>query len=58
MSYLGFLLRYGPEKFKPLFTNRRLILASVYNSNHVSGNNDFGIHCFKTFAPVHYSNNF
>ena len=26
----------GPEKLKPLFNNRRLILASVCSSDHVS----------------------
>ena len=31
MSYLGFLITLWPRKIETFFTNRRLILASVYN---------------------------
>ena len=34
--YRFFFLRQGPEKLKTLFNNRRLILASVCSSDHVS----------------------
>ena len=45
------------RKIQSFFTNRRLILASVYNWSHVRKNNDFGLHRLKTLAPVHRSNN-
>ena len=46
------------RKIQAFFPNLRLILASVYDSNHVSVKHyGFRIHRFKTLAPVHRSNN-
>ena len=44
MSYVWFSLTLRLRKIQNFFTNRYLILASVYNSYHVSVNNDFAIH--------------